>query len=1064
MSMSKPARSFGTVVTAAAAAVIPAWASLAGVAPIARAAAATLPAPSAVAHPGPGFELNAGQTDPKVRFLTQSRGGTLFLTGNEAVLALTPQPSSPRSGHRLAGSAAAAASGSPTVLRMRTVGGAPSPQVVGLDRMPSVRNYMIGNDPSKWHLGVPSFARVAYRDVYPGVDLVYHDESGEVEYDFVVAPGADPSAIQLDLSGQRSLSLDAAGDLVLDTAVGTVVQQRPALYQEAGSVRQSVKGGYRLTATGHVTFDIGAHDASRPLVIDPVIVHSTYLGGSGSTGNDEGNSIVVDSSGNAYVAGDTQSADFPVTTQLGPRNTSTNAYVLKLNATGSTVTWSTVFGGSNTQGDVAEAVAVDPASGNVWVTGFTHSTDFPTTPTAFKAARTCQQATCPSANAFVTEFNNLGAAMLYSTYLGGAGGANGSDFRNETGDAIAVDSTGKAVVGGETSSPDFPTTTGAFQTTYAGVCCTASDNHGFISKFDGGATGAASLVFSTFLEGTTSEGVNPNALRLDASNNAWVGGATSSRDFPVTTGAYQTSNRTTQANSYDGFVSKLNAAGTALLYSTYLGGSGTGISGEGDSVNGIALGPSGTVYASGGTCSTDFPTTTGAYSRSYHGGNAVCGDAFLTVLNPAGTGSADLKYSTYFGGSGDDSADAPPAVDSAGNAYIAGSTRSIDLSIANPLQGVFEGRAVPSGDNVDLFVAKINPAGGGASDLLLSTFFGGTGMDLAHGMAMPTPGVLYLTGLTRIPATPGGGALPVPFPTTRGVVRETWTPSIPAETGFVTKLDLSGTTAIAGVSAGNNGVWSKADAQGYTALGGVLTAAPAVVAVPVSGGMPTPLYIGVGSDKNVYVRSATQGWQALSSTPVACLDTVGATVTTSSGTSTLTVACQGTDHALYDAQGTVTSGSLPSLSSWSSLGGVLGAGPAVATVGGNLTFLVAGSNGAIYTRTTSSGWTAAGWTCKNHPALANYRGNAYFACHGSDDALWYAINTGSGWGAAQSAGGTMVDGPGIVATPAEVLIYVQGNNGALYHATLSPGGGPIAGWTADGGSIQFGTGATTLTP
>ena len=275
------------------------------------------------------------------------------------------------------------------------------------------------------------------------------------------------------------MHIDGNGDLVLETAAGSLTQHRPLLYQQIKGTQHDIAGGFHLLGDGRVVFDVGAYDATLTIVIDPVIAYSTFLGGSGTTGGGETvNGVAVDTSGNTYLAGITQSADFPVTTQLGPRNTAANAFVVKLNPSGSGIVWSTVFGGSSTGGDNAEAVALDP-SGNVWVTGWTSATDFPTTATAFKPVRTCAQTPCHDTNAFVTEFNPTGTIPLYSTYLGGQGGTVGSNTQTDAGWYIAVDSAGKAYVAGSTSSPDFPTTTGAWQT---------SGPASFLSKFDASQT------------------------------------------------------------------------------------------------------------------------------------------------------------------------------------------------------------------------------------------------------------------------------------------------------------------------------------------------------------------------------------------------------------------------------------------------------------------------------------------------------------------------------------------------------------------------------------------------
>lgn len=1000
-------------------------------------------APSAaapLAHALPlQFEQNQGQTDPAVRFLARESGGTVFLTADQLVLSLNARG---RGG---------AVSQPPVVVRMGLIGSMAPPDVAGVDPLAAVSNYMVGMR-AQWHRDVPNFARVAYRNVYPGIDLVVHGESGAPEYDFVVAAGSNPRAITLNFSGQRGLRLDGSGDLVFDTAAGPLTQHRPLISQDLGSGRHTIPGGFRVLGGGRVAFDIGAYDVTRPLVIDPVIAYSTFLGGGGTSGADNVNNLTVDSAGNAYLVGTTTSTDFPSTTLVGPRNGS-DAFVAKLNPSGSAIVWSTVFGGSDTRGDNAEGLALD-SSGNVWVSGYTFATDFPTTSTAFEATRTCASIPCRDHNVFVSEFNSTGNALQYSTYLGGHGATSGANTQSEIGWSIAVDSADKAYVTGSTSSPDFPTTSGSFQSTYPTTCC---NGVAFVAKFDSSKSGAASLVYSTFVSG--SHGSDSHVIAVDAAGEAVIAGSNASTDYPVTSGAFQTTTLSTQGgDGGDGTLTKLNSAGTGLLYSTYIGGS------KASPINSVALGPNGRIYLAGRTEASDFPTTAGAFSRSFHGGslNGLMDDGFLSVIAPNGQGSSDLFYSTYVGGNGDEE-EKSVAVDASGNAYLLGFTKSSDWPLLNPVQGVWGGQNLDFQFNSDASVAELRPAGGGASDLVFSTYLGGTGDEAPASVALGPQGAVYAAGSVTGPAGPTS-ALPVQFPTTRGAARETWAGSSSTSTGFVTKLDPSGTSASLGVVGASGNSWAKNDGGSWAGLGGVLISAPAVVAVPAAGGEPTALYIGVGSDHNLYVRSATQGWQTLSSSPVSCLDTPGATVTTSGGVSTLTVACEGTDHALWFAHGTATSGSLPTVTGWQGLGGTLSAGPAVAQVGGALTFMVVGGNGSVFSRTTTTGYTATGWGCTAHPALASYRGNAYFACHGGDGALWYAVNAGSGWTQPRSAGGSILDGPAIAATPAEVVIYVEGTDHAVYHTTISPGGGPAMPYVADGGSIQFGTGATTLTP
>ena len=284
--------------------------------------------------------------------------------------------------------------------------------------------------------------------------------------------------------------------------------------------------------------------------------------------------------------------------------------------------------------------------------------------------------------------------------------------------------------------------------------------------------------------------------------------------------------------------------------------------------------------------------------------------------------------------------------------------------------------------------------------------------------------------------------------------------------GSPQSVALSGTaeSALLAVTGIDGQLWTRQDSQPFVSFGGQLVGAPAVVAMPGSSGtVPTPLFLGIGTDRNVYVRTATKAWQPLSTTPVACIDSLGALVTTSSGTQTLTVACEGTDAALYYAQATLVSSALPVVTRWTNLGGVLSAGPAVAAPGGRVTFYVVGSNGLVYVRDTTSNYVAMSYRCQGHPAVAIQGSNQYFACDGSDGALWYAINTGVGWPAATSAGGVVTGGPGIAAATNQAELYAEGSNGGVYHIVLTPGGTATA-YLSDGGGVQGGTAAAGLVP
>src|SRR6266480_753734 len=611
------------------------------------------------------FEANRGQTHEYVRFLARGPGFSLFLTPTGAALTLIK----PESLARKPAARSRAESRKPvtgSVLRMSFAGANPAARVAGLEELPGKANYFIGNDPAKWRTNVPTYAKVHYREVYPGIDLVYYGKQRQLEYDFVVRPGADSGAIALRFAGADKVEVDdVQGDLVIHTAAGTLRQQKPFIYQEVGGVRKEIPGGYVLTGEHQVGFKVAPHEASRALVIDPVLSYSTYLGGGA---DDRGRAIAVDADGNAYLTGRTFSPDFPTT--AGAFQTTLpghSAFVTKLNPTGSALVYSTYLGGNNSE--VGYGIAVDSA-GNAFVTGNTNSSNFPTTPTAVQP--TFGGDVSNGGDAFVTQLDAAGSALLYSTYLGGSGLDEGS--------AIAVDPAGNAYVTGLTQSGNFPTTLGAFQTT------PASGSSGFVTKLN---PAGSALVYSTYLGGSGGDVIF--GLAVDAAGNAYVTGLTDSTDFPTTMGAFQT---TYGGGTFvsDAFVTKLDPTGCALVYSTYLGGSG------GEAGFGIAVDSAGNAFVTGETNSSDFPTTATA---TYGGGSW---DAFVTKLDAAGSA---LVYSTYLGGSGSDAGHAI-AVDASADAYVTGFTASGDFPAT---AGSFQ--ATPAGVSdgfftiADAFVAKI---------------------------------------------------------------------------------------------------------------------------------------------------------------------------------------------------------------------------------------------------------------------------------------------------------------------------------------------------------------------
>jgi len=658
------------------------------------------------------FEANRGQIDARVKFLSRSNGYSLFLTRDEAVLVFGARkrvwPQRPGSSSVMDSRSAskdefllkaAGQRASPghdamdetisgSVLRMKLRNANLSTKVSGVDELPGKSNYLIGNDPARWRSNVPSFAKVKYEGIYSGIDLLYYGNQQHLEYDFIVAPGADPRRIGFDVRGANQIPRNSQGDLVFKVGEGEIHWRKPLAYQEKNGVRHLVAVRYLLTDKNHVGFVLAKYDVTRQLYIDPLI-YSTYLSGGGASGN----SIAVDSAGNTYVTGKTVSTDFPVTAgafqgvcHIGNGVGCANAFVTKINPSGSALVYSTYLGGSGGAfaGDSGFGVAVDSA-GNAYVTGGTYSSDFPTTPGSFQTTTpACGFFNCE--NVFLSKLDPTGSALVYSTYLGGSG--------DDSGFGIAVDATGHAYITGVTHSGDFPTTSGAFQTDFSGACCNA-----FVTKFN--LTGSA-LVYSTYLGGSSiGYGEKGYGIAVDSAGSAYVTGLTDSADFPTTPGALL-------RTGTGAFVSKLSKDGSALVYSTYLGG-------ERTAGAGIAVDSTGSAYVTGVVESSSFPTTPGAFQTTCGGGGGYgCLDVFVTKFNP--TGSA-LIYSTFLGGNEDDFATGI-ALDSARNAYVTGITSSLNFPTAHPLQPTGNG---PVFGQANAFITKVNPTG---SALVYSTYFG----------------------------------------------------------------------------------------------------------------------------------------------------------------------------------------------------------------------------------------------------------------------------------------------------------------------------------------------------
>jgi hypothetical protein len=710
------------------------------------------------------FESNQGQTDGQVKFLSRGGGYTLFLTPRETVLALAARS---RAGDtkrqcRLQSQA--------SVVRMRLVGSNPAPELVGLDELPARSNYFIGSDPNKWHTNVPNYRQVAERGIYPGIDLVYYGNQRLLESDFVISPGADPRALRLALDGVRKVRTNSEGDLIVEVAGGELRLHKPVVYQPKDSRNrpgnseltmqnsQFVDGRYVIRGKREVAFQVGKYDSSLPLVIDPILSYSTYLGGSEI---DSANAIAVATDGTAFTTGGTSSSDFPTAHSLqpqtrGPRDFPQDAFVSKISADGSTLLYSTYLGGS--QQDQGNGIAVD-TFGNAYVVGTTVSEDYPGTEGAWDP--NCSSdghcgSTLPGrtglvdSDGFLTKLNPAGSLIIYSGFIGGD--------QNDKASAVAVDTEQNAYVTGQTEfgyfadTPSCPCTTDSNGNRTCPPCAPFPTTGSALQGVPGPAdvlpdaflikisNSGSSILYST-LFGGNGESIG-NGIKVDNNGNAYVAGVTYSSDFfPVVAPPLLAGPQLLSGGNAEAFVVKINTSAFQIAsdaYATYLGGDGI------DQANGIALDSGGNVYVTGQTSSTSppFPTTIGALQGTcaLNTLTGVCdGDAFVTKLNPAVAGATSLVYSTYLGGTRADVGQGID-VDTAGNTYVTGFTTSGDF----PTSGALLQRTY-GGGNTDAFVTKLNPAG---SALVYSSFLGGSNADIGYGVAVDPSGNAYVAGQT----------------------------------------------------------------------------------------------------------------------------------------------------------------------------------------------------------------------------------------------------------------------------------------------------------------------------
>lgn len=693
------------------------------------------------------FIENRGQWDPSAQFLVQTPGLDAWITADGVVYDVYRHESVGDEKGSIMGLAVGSGnehpfSGTPSegafgpdqtaanrighVVRMQFEGARQTTRLVGVDRQPGVYNYFIGNDRSKWATDVRRYSAVRVENLYEGIDAVYYLDEGRPRYDLVVSPGADVGLIRMAFTGAEHLSVAGDGALEITTGMGVLRQQGLFAYQEIGGVKKQIACDFVAGIDGTVRFEVGEYDRSRALVVDP-LVWSTFVGGSSE---EYATGIALDGSGNVYVTGYTYSSNYPTTSGAydESHDGSTDVFVTKLNSDGATLGYSTFIGGQGE--DYAYEIKLD-GSGNAFVTGVTGSTDFPATSGAYDVSHG------GSYDGFVAKLSSEGSSLSYSTFIGGAS--------NEGSYGLAVDGSGNAYITGLTGSSGFPTTTGVYDGSFNGAW------DAFVTKL---SSDGSSVIYSTLIGGASYD--QGRGIVVGGDGDAYITGFTYSTNYPITSGAYDGSH----SGTYDVFVTKVSYDGSELIYSTFIGGS------DHDYASAIALDGTGNAYVTGRTLSTDYPATTDAYDESYGGSN----DVFVTKVNADGS---SLGYSTFIGGAGTDEAYGI-VVDGSGDAYITGRTGSNSFPTTSNAYDVS-----PNG-NYDAFVTKVNSGG---SSLAYSTFIGGSNVDVGNSVTLDRSGSAYVTGYT----------ISANFPITTGAYDNSHNGSADI---FITKLTTGGTITL----------------------------------------------------------------------------------------------------------------------------------------------------------------------------------------------------------------------------------------------------------------------------
>lgn len=646
------------------------------------------------------FIQNNGQMDERIKFYEDGGRHATFFTNRGIYFSFVDNQYS-------------------DVVKLTPLGIHKTPKIIAEDLQKNKINYFTGNDPGKWKANVPTYRAITYKGIYEGIDIRFYGNNRQLEYDIIIKPGADSSCIKFACSGIEDLTINEEGNLEIYLKGGKFIQKKPYVYQEIKGKRIEIDGRFKVKNSKikdkigkpevrkpkskirnrkfTYGFQVASYDKRYSLIIDPILVYSTYFGGGGQ---DCGRNIAVDPSGNVYITGETWSHDFVSYESKAGEVRFPDAFVTKIDASGNSLLYSTYLGGSSD--DVGRGIAVD-TSGNAYITGVTNSTDFPTSSAISKSKR-------GGADAFVTKLDASGN-LIYSTYLGG------DNF--DWGNGIAIDASQNAYVTGWTSSQNFPVTSATYKSTSGGY------RDGFVTKL---GTSGATLVYSTYLGGNNDDA--GNGIAVDISGNAYITGYTNSTNFPTVSAACGD-----YAGGYhDAFVAKLNASGKYLIYSTYLGGN------NDDVGYGIAIDTSGNAYITGVTWSTNFPTVSSVY-KSLAGNN----DAFIIKLNPLGN---NINYSTYLGGSMYDGGYGI-VVDASRNVYVTGVTCSHDFPVTSSIYKNVAG-------NDDAFITKLNSSG---NSVICSTYLGGNENDVGYGITVDTFGSVYVTGQTWSDTFPTASAI-----------------------------------------------------------------------------------------------------------------------------------------------------------------------------------------------------------------------------------------------------------------------------------------------------------------